>query len=820
MIRIDKLNKTYDRYTAHRNHVLRDVTLDLPDTGFICILGPSGCGKTSLLNAIGGLDKFDSGTLSGDGFSVSRYGTRAFEAERNRSFGYIFQNYYLLAEHSVAYNIYIGMHTLALSHKEKLLRVKEALEAVDMQRYEKRNVKDLSGGQQQRVAIARALARRPRVIFADEPTGNLDEVNTMNICTLLRRISKTSLVIMVTHEERIASFFADRIIKLDSGTVTSDTTGWKRDSLSVSSGVYSGDFEDTSSESGGVKLRVLREEGADSAEISVILGRDRIVIKLDDKRAVSTVGMKDTPIIIEGDHPHITLDEIDRMGEEDAKLAAAAGRDKTVRAGKGIPFSMTVSEALRGIRKKSASSFGMVIFLLILTVLTMITVSDYITVASVDVHDFITTDSHMLRFRLERGEDLSHLVLTLDEQIDEFMSHLESSGLPFSYVPQVGDNARIKAVGFLQMGSVTAKLQNFSYVPIKYLDPEALVYGRMPERPDEIVVDRWVLEAFMQDESIVKRGLSSISGFIGLPVEYTSARFKPTIVGICDTGEPALYLYDTALITLGISSTAVMSVSELQLMYPGQFDSISLAADECLIVTETAGMSYMNHVGGIYTTKGGMSFRVTDVINNFDIYPFLIISDDAVPAFTESVINAYFNIYCEDKAAMREFVDKGLPESLKGQIKVSVVDLYSDKLAEYTEASTLKADARIIVTVTVIAIMMIMLYLTQRSRIGGRMDTISVYRLLGIPKRKLVSVFAVETVLLSLRSSLPVAVLTYLVIGVLGAIPDIEFSMILPWQGALAAYLGILAYHLLVSVLPVMRLLSLPPARLAAKYDI
>ncbi len=820
MISINKLNKTYDRHTSHRNHVLRDVTLNLPDTGFVCILGPSGCGKTSLLNAIGGLDKFDSGTLSGDGFSVNRYGTRAFEAERNRSFGYIFQNYYLLTEHSVAYNVYIGMHTLALSHKEKLIRVREALEAVDMQRYEKRLVKDLSGGQQQRVAIARALARRPRVIFADEPTGNLDEVNTMNICTLLRRISKTSLVIMVTHEEQIANFFADRIIKLDSGTVTSDVTGWQRNSLSISNGVYSGDFEDSTETVGSVKLRVLREEGADSAEISVILGRDRIVIKLDDKRAVSTVGVKDAPVIIEGEHPDVTLDEIDRLGEEDTKLTASAKRDKTVRAGKGIPCSMILSEAMKGIRQKGASSFGMVIFLLILTVLTMITVSDYITVASVDVEEFITTNSHILRFRVERGEELSPLILTLDDQVDELMSHLESSGLDFSYVPQVGDTARIKAVGFLQLGSVTAKLQNFSYVPIRYLDPETLIYGRMPERPDEIVIDRWVLEAFMKDESIVKRGLVDVSGFIGVPIDYLSFRYKPTIVGICDSGEPSLYLYDTALITLGISSTAVMSVSELQTMFPGEYDDLSLAIDECLIVTETAGASYNNHIGSVYTTKGGMSFKVVDTLKDLDIYPFLIINDDAVPAFMKSVINSNFNIYCEDKASMHEFIEKGLPDSLKGQIKVAVVDIYSDRIEEYTAASTLKADARIIITVTVIIIMMIMLYLTQRSRIGGRMDTISVYRLLGIPKRKLVSVFAIETALLSIRSSLPIALLTYFVISMLGAIPDIEFSLILPWQGAVFAYLGILTYHLLVTILPVMRLLSLPPARLAAKYDI
>lgn len=130
MIQIEKLNKTYDRRRVGENHVLHDISFTLPDTGFVCILGPSGCGKTSLLNAIGGLDAFDNGTITTGDVSVNRYGTALYEAERNRSFGYIFQNYYLLSEHSVAYNVYLGLHSLQLTHTEKLRRVREALKAV------------------------------------------------------------------------------------------------------------------------------------------------------------------------------------------------------------------------------------------------------------------------------------------------------------------------------------------------------------------------------------------------------------------------------------------------------------------------------------------------------------------------------------------------------------------------------------------------------------------------------------------------------------------------------------------------------------------
>ena len=121
MIKIDNLKKTYDKGTRHRNQVLHGLSLTLPDTGFVCILGPSGCGKTSLLNALGGLDLYDSGTITTDTAHITRAGSREMERERNAAFGYIFQNYYLLGEHSVAYNVYLGFyccfHCLLLQKK-------------------------------------------------------------------------------------------------------------------------------------------------------------------------------------------------------------------------------------------------------------------------------------------------------------------------------------------------------------------------------------------------------------------------------------------------------------------------------------------------------------------------------------------------------------------------------------------------------------------------------------------------------------------------------------------------------------------------------
>ena len=218
MIEVKNLNKIYDRRRQNENHVLRDVSVTLPDTGFVCILGPSGCGKTSLLNAIGGLDTYESGEiLTG---TATNGGAVQLRAERKQNFGYIFQNYYLLPEHSVGYNVYLGLHSLKLSHKEKLKRVKEALQAVEMERYLRRNVGELSGGQQQRVAIARALAMSPEVLCFDEPTSALDPELTGEVLRVIRGLKDGgNTMIVVTHEMDFARNVADVVIYMADGVI-------------------------------------------------------------------------------------------------------------------------------------------------------------------------------------------------------------------------------------------------------------------------------------------------------------------------------------------------------------------------------------------------------------------------------------------------------------------------------------------------------------------------------------------------------------------------------------------------------------------------
>ena len=197
MISIKGLNKFFNKGKQNEIHVINDISLDLPERGMTAVFGKSGCGKTTLLNVIGGLDGFSSGSLTIEGHSI----TRNSDEIRNKYIGYIFQNYYLNQNESCFDNVAAALRLCGMKDDDEIeRRVMLALKNVGMEKYARRTPDTLSGGQQQRIAIARAIVKNPPVILADEPTGNLDEANTVMIMDLLREIAKHHLVLLVSNE--------------------------------------------------------------------------------------------------------------------------------------------------------------------------------------------------------------------------------------------------------------------------------------------------------------------------------------------------------------------------------------------------------------------------------------------------------------------------------------------------------------------------------------------------------------------------------------------------------------------------------------------
>lgn len=222
MLELNGIRKTYVTGTTSVE-ALKGIDLEFRDSEFVSILGQSGCGKTTLLNIIGGLDKYTSGDLKINGRSTKDFKDRDWDAYRNNSIGFVFQSYNLIPHQTVLSNVELALTLSGVSKAERRQRATEALEKVGLKEQIHKKPNQMSGGQMQRVAIARALVNDPDILLADEPTGALDTQTSIQIMDLLKEISKDRLIIMVTHNPELATQYSTRIIRLLDGTITDDS---------------------------------------------------------------------------------------------------------------------------------------------------------------------------------------------------------------------------------------------------------------------------------------------------------------------------------------------------------------------------------------------------------------------------------------------------------------------------------------------------------------------------------------------------------------------------------------------------------------------
>ncbi len=220
-----ELHDIVKKYSSGDNEVLalNGVSLKFRKSEFVSILGPSGCGKTTMLNIIGGLDRYTDGDLIIGGVSTKEYRDRDWDTYRNHSIGFVFQSYNLIPHQSVLSNVELALTLSGVSKHERRQRAKEALQQVGLGDQLHKKPSQMSGGQMQRVAIARALVNNPEILLADEPTGALDTATSVQIMELLKEVAADRLVIMVTHNPELAAEYSTRIVRLSDGKVIDDS---------------------------------------------------------------------------------------------------------------------------------------------------------------------------------------------------------------------------------------------------------------------------------------------------------------------------------------------------------------------------------------------------------------------------------------------------------------------------------------------------------------------------------------------------------------------------------------------------------------------
>ena len=233
MLKLVGITKEYRIDENDITLALKDISIEFRQNEFVSILGPSGCGKTTMLNIIGGLDRYNAGDIQIDGISTKEYDDVDWDTYRNQRIGFVFQSYNLIPHMSILKNVALCLTLAGVSKEERYERALEALRKVGLDSQAKKRPNQLSGGQMQRVAIARALVNNPDIILADEPTGALDTESGLQIMELLKEVASDRLVIMVTHNPQLADEYSTRIVYLKDGEIVDDTMPYDSSAVEV-----------------------------------------------------------------------------------------------------------------------------------------------------------------------------------------------------------------------------------------------------------------------------------------------------------------------------------------------------------------------------------------------------------------------------------------------------------------------------------------------------------------------------------------------------------------------------------------------------------
>ena len=311
MIKVSNLNKYYHKGKENEIHVINETNLILPNSGFVVFLGASGSGKTTLINVIAGLDKAK-GEITYDDVTFKNYKMGKVDKYRRENIGYVFQNYNLLNNSTVYENLRLTLELMGITNKEEVdERIDYVLDILGMKKYKNKLASNLSGGQMQRVSIARALVKDSKIIIADEPTGNLDSENTIEVMNILKRISLDRLVIMVTHDKKNAKFYADRIVEIKDGKVENDFENKGDDSLDNydKSKIYLKDLKNEVLQVGNIKINLYLEENSELKDLDLTLvQKDGIVYLKNDE--ISYLDKDSKVKLIDDNYKAIKKDDI------------------------------------------------------------------------------------------------------------------------------------------------------------------------------------------------------------------------------------------------------------------------------------------------------------------------------------------------------------------------------------------------------------------------------------------------------------------------------------------------------------------------------
>lgn len=868
MIRIEHLNKFFNKGKQNEIHVINDISLDLPERGMVAIFGKSGCGKTTLLNVIGGLDRFSGGSLTVNGQSI-REDT---DALRNREMGYIFQNYNLCRDVSCYDNVANALRLCGMRDGwEMRERVRAALANVGMEGFENRTPDSLSGGQQQRIAIARAIVKNPRVILADEPTGNLDEANTVLVMDLLREIARDHLVLLVTHEEDLVDHYCETVIELSDGKVVNVRENETANGLRVKdkNDIWLGELEKhEETDDGRVAVTYYGEKPASPVRLRVVNNGGKLYLQIDTTGVQildDTCEVRLREGVFEARNETVRDSERVNMKKLPPVTGSRYGRLYTLPSALRSGWRANFGKARKG------KKFLLVLMTLFSAVLVLLTSL------------FGTSIRTLQNAKTANSKNTFYLYTSADSDVSErLLAALSDPDNPIDDVQLLmgygtrGDEKFSFNTGFFETfslgyGRADTIEGHAVLLDRSCADGKKLVAGKMTDlgRAD-LLISSALADLLLKASTVGYLrnyndliGLSSTSLSVTDPVTGKSRMLS--IAGVVEDSEAAIYAHPFAVAKYRLSRFPLSLALPVAAGYQKE-----LTAGNIVVWSDGSLPAEKLPKAGGKVTVHGIPFTVADVVTvkqgdtedpnaGTTLWgTYLLVCEDDYIALSRrngmtnvqfaGAISYYEEVYDGEKAVSSAYYGKDTtprytaihttdPRATEAWLKSTFADVKGQSVGGgiYTEALytpemlyvTELVDSRetiissFISMAVIVGILCVCIYFIMRSSLMKGIREVGIYRAIGVTRKNLLFRFLIESAVLTALTTVVGFLLSSAVMRLwLRATPLMERLFYYPLWLAGALLILIVGVCLLCGVLPALTLLRKTPSEILAKYDI
>ncbi len=818
MVKLEHVKKYFFHRKSNEIAAINDTSLELTGKGLVALLGPSGSGKTTLLNVIGGLDTVDSGSVYVNGEKITGKLSGRVDMIRTLNIGYVFQDYNLVENMSVSDNVALALKMIGVtSRKEVDEKVKYVLEKVDMYRYRKRNAETLSGGERQRVGIARAIIKDPTIIIADEPTGNLDSKNTLEVMNIIRAIAEEKLVILVTHEERLAEFYASRIIRIKDGEVVSDRENRHSGNLDyrVENKIYLKDIKEHKRLTSPVYKVDFYNDSDRKLDIDIVLKNGNIYIRTNDTEdRIEIIDDNSGIELVDEHYREMTKEEaLDYDFDLETLKSPSEKRYRSI-----IDPSELLKRGFRAVSDYSTLKKVLLIGFAIAAMFITYAVSMFFGVLNISDEEFAGTDKSYLT------------VSGKSTDVGTYQSYEDSN--KYNYV-MPGDSRislEMPFDNYIQTMSFKAVIEG-SLSDAGMLEKNELIYGHLPKNGDEVVIDKMLLKSVIENQSTAEVGVSRIRDFLNRVIVIPNVG-ELKVVGISDRQSPCIYALRSQFINIiANSKEAGMGTTFYQTQTPetgdirSDFIDYQLKEDEVTLERGKwpekdyeVAVNFKNKSDSAY--KIGKSLR-SPLVNEKKLKIVGYYSDPYDSDFM-LVNNKMIKYDLIGKNSTITICPINKQDALADLHKkeVNVKDAFQESKDKYVKDKWSSMKSMLVMAGIILAISFIEIFLMIRASFLSRIREVGVYRAIGVKKSDIYKMFSGEIFAITTMVGLPAFIFMAFVLTKLSNVTYFSDVFLMNPPVIFVCLTLIYGLNLLFGLLPVWKVIRKTPAEILSRTDI